>query len=89
MSRTTITKAVNELNNNDKINGKTRRSGGGRKFVEPNYPGIRELKKDSILVGHVTTGKILYAMGYSKHLNQKMIQIGEPHIRTETRNLNI
>jgi hypothetical protein len=42
MSRTTITKAVNELNNNDKIDGKTRRSGGGRKYVESNYPGIEE-----------------------------------------------
>ncbi|MDR1099868.1 MAG: ISAzo13 family transposase [Treponema sp.] len=110
MSRTTITKAVDELTNNDKIDGKTRRSGGGRKYVETNYPDIEEkilktidgktygdpmrilsytteslrkiqteLGKAGIFVGHVTIGKILDAMGYSKQVNQKMIQIGEPH----------
>jgi hypothetical protein len=110
MSRTTITKAAGELNNNDKIDGKTRRSGGGRKYVESNYPGIEEkilkiidgktygdpmrvlsytteslrkiqteLEKNRIHVGHVTIGKILGAMGYSKQINQKMLQAGEPH----------
>ena len=110
MSRTTITKAVDELNHNDTIDGKTRRSGGGRKFVEANYPNIEEkirkiidgktygdpmralsytteslrkiqgeLGKEGIFVGHVTIGKILDAIGYSKQANQKMLQIGEPH----------
>jgi hypothetical protein len=110
MSRTTITKAVDELNHNDKIDGKTRRSGGGRKYVETNYPDIEEkilkiidgktygdpmrilsytteslrkiqmeLGKAGIFVGHVTIGKILDAVGYRKQVNQKMIQIGEPH----------
>ena len=110
MSRTTITKAVNELKSASKIDGKIRRSGGGRNFVESNYPDIEEkirkiidgktygdpmrvlsytteslrkiqteLEKDSIYVGHVTIGKILDAMGYSKQINQKMQQIGEPH----------
>jgi hypothetical protein len=109
MSRTTITKAVDELNSGHKIDGRARRSGGGRKYVESNYPGIEEeirkiidsktygdpmrvlsytteslrkiqveLKKESIIVGHVTIGKILDAMGYSKQANQKMLQIGEP-----------
>ena len=110
MSRTTITKAVNELKDDSKIDGKIRRSGGGRSFVESNYPDVEEkirkiidgktygdpmrvlsytteslrkiqteLEKDSIYVGHVTVGKILDAMGYSKQANQKMQQIGEPH----------
>ena len=110
MSRTTITKAVGELNNDDKINGKVRRSGGGRKIVETNYPDVEEkirrivdgktygdpmrvlsytteslrklqieLEKDGIIVGHVTIGKILGAMGYSKQVNQKMLQVGEPN----------
>ena len=110
MSRTTITKAVNELKDDSKIDGKIRRSGGGRSFVESNYPDVEEkirkiidgktygdpmrvlsytteslrkiqaeLEKDSIYVGHVTVGKILGAMGYSKQANQKMQQIGEPH----------
>jgi hypothetical protein len=110
MSRTTITKAVDELNNDNTIDGRTRRSGGGRKFVESNYPGIEEkirkiidgktygdpmrvlsytteslrkiqmeLEKDRIVVGHVIIGKILNAMGYSKQINQKMLQTGEPH----------
>jgi hypothetical protein len=42
MSRTTITKALDELNNGYTIDGNIRRSGGGRKFVESNYPGIEE-----------------------------------------------
>ena len=110
MSRTTITKAVNELNNDSKIDGKVRRRGGGRNFVETNYPDIEEkirkiidgktygdpmrvlsytteslrkiqseLEKDSIYIGHVTVGKMLDAMGYSKQINQKMQQVGEPH----------
>jgi hypothetical protein len=110
MSRTTITKALEELNNEHTIDGNIRRSGGGRKFVELNYPGIEEkvrkiidgktygdpmrvlsytteslrkiqteLEKDSIFVGHVTIGKILEAMGYSKQSNQKMLQTGKPH----------
>jgi hypothetical protein len=110
MSRTTITKAVNELKNDSKIDGNVRRSGGGRKFVESNYPDVdekirkiidgktygdpmrvlsytteslrkiqTELEKDNIYVGYVTVGKILNAMGYSKQVNQKMQQIGEPH----------
>jgi hypothetical protein len=42
MSRTTITKAVDELNNDDTIDGRTRRSGGGRTFAESNYPDIEK-----------------------------------------------
>jgi hypothetical protein len=42
MSRTTITKAVAELEQGVQIDGKTRRSGGGRKLAEDNYPGIEE-----------------------------------------------
>jgi hypothetical protein len=38
-----------------------------------------ELEKSSIFVGHVTVGKILDAMGYSKQANQKMLQAGEAH----------
>jgi hypothetical protein len=110
MSRTTITKAVDELNNGDKIDGNIRRSGGGRKFVESNYPDIekriceiidgktygdpmrilsytteslrkiqKELEKAGVFVGYVTIGKILDAMGYSKQINQKMLQVGEEH----------
>jgi DNA-binding transcriptional ArsR family regulator len=110
MSRTTITKAVNELNNGVKIEGKTRRSGGGRKYAEKNYPDIeerirkiidgktygdpmrvlshtteslrkiqKELYKESVMVSYVTIGKILEAMGYSKQVNQKLLQVDEPH----------
>jgi biotin operon repressor len=42
MSRTTITKAVAELEQGVQIDGKTRRSGAGRKLVEDNYPDIEE-----------------------------------------------
>lgn len=110
MSRTTITKAVAEFNIGDKINGKIRRRGGGRNFVESDYPNIeerirriidaktygdpmrvlsytteslrkiqKELEKYSIFVSHVTVGKILKFMGYSKQVNQKLLQLSEPH----------
>ena len=38
-----------------------------------------ELKKQGINVGHVAVGEILETMGYSKQVNQKMLQVGEPH----------
>ena len=40
MSRTTITKAVSEIKNGASIDGKIRRSGGGRRTVEDKYPDI-------------------------------------------------
>jgi len=110
MSRTTITKAVDELSSGEKIDGKTRRSGGGPKYKEAYYPDIEEkicriidgktygdpmralsytteslrkiqaeLEKVGISVGYVTIGKILDAIGYSKQVNQKLLQVGEPH----------
>jgi len=110
MSRTTITKAVDELNSGERIDGKTRRSGGGPKYKEAYYPDIEDkirrivdgktygdpmrvlsytteslrkiqvdLESDGIFVGHVTVGKILEAMGYSKQVNQKLLQVSEPH----------
>jgi hypothetical protein len=110
MSRTTITKAVAELQNNEKFEGRIRHSGAGRNMVEDNYPDIEnaiskiidgktygdpmrvlsytteslrkiknELEKSGISVGHVTIGKILDSMGYSKQANQKMLQIGRVH----------
>ena len=42
MSRTTITKAVDELNSEKKIDGKTRQSGGGPKYKEAHYPDVEE-----------------------------------------------
>jgi hypothetical protein len=38
-----------------------------------------ELEESGVFVSHVTVGKILESMGYSKQANQKMLQIGEPH----------
>ena len=42
VSRTTITKAVDELKNNINLDGRIRRSGGGRHYVELKYPDIEE-----------------------------------------------
>ena len=42
VSRTTITKGVEELKEGKIINGKVRNSGGGRKYVEVKYPNIEE-----------------------------------------------
>jgi hypothetical protein len=38
-----------------------------------------ELKNYNIHVGYVTIGKILNETGYSKQVNQKMLQVGDPH----------
>jgi hypothetical protein len=110
MSRTTITKAVNELNDQDDLEGRVRRSGGGRKSKEELYPEAEEkilqivdaktygsptrilshtteslrdisdkLETENIFIGHVTVGRVLEGMGYSKQVNQKNLQVGEPH----------
>lgn len=36
-----------------------------------------ELEKENIFVSHVTVGRILCSLGYSKQVNQKMLQKGE------------
>ena len=110
MSRKAIIKAIEELKNDESIEGKTRHVGGGPKYKESYYPDIedrihniienktygdpsrvlshtteslrkiqKELEKYSIFIGHVTIGKILEAMGYSKQVNQKLVQVDEPH----------
>ncbi|MDR0303854.1 MAG: ISAzo13 family transposase [Chitinispirillales bacterium] len=110
VSRTTITKGIGELKKEASNEESIRRSGGGRKTAEENYPDIeekirkiieektygdpmrvlsytteslrkiqRELEKDSIYVSHMTVGVMLERMEYSKQVNQKMLQIGEPH----------
>ena len=39
-----------------------------------------KLRSDYCLhVSHVTVGEILESLGYSKQLNQKMMQVGQPH----------
>ena len=42
VSRTTITKGIEELKNETSINGRVRRRGGGPKYVEEKYPDIAE-----------------------------------------------
>jgi hypothetical protein len=42
MSRAAITKVLDGSNNEHTIDGNIRRIGGGRKFAEPDYPGIEE-----------------------------------------------
>ncbi len=42
VSRTTITRGIAELGNGKRIDGRVRKSGGGRKFVEEQYPEIEE-----------------------------------------------
>jgi hypothetical protein len=48
---------------------------------------LRKIKKalenENIIVGHVTIGKILNSLGYSKQVNQKMLQKGETHPDSE------
>jgi transposase len=42
VSRTTITKGIEELRKDNKINGKARRNGGGPKYIEEKYPDIKK-----------------------------------------------
>ena len=42
VSRTTITKGIIELKSGKTINGKARRPGGGRNYVENKYPDIED-----------------------------------------------
>ena len=42
VSRTTITKGIQELESGSTINGRVRKSGGGRNYVEEKYPDIEE-----------------------------------------------
>jgi transposase len=110
VSRTTITKGIEELKNEKTIDGKVRRSGGGPKSVEEKHLDIEErirkivdgstygnpervlsytteslrkieteLESQRITVSYKTVGKILDAMDYSRQVNQKMLQVGEPH----------
>ena len=39
----------------------------------------RDLKEKGFKVSHVTVGRLISELGYSKQLNQKMEQVGEPH----------
>jgi hypothetical protein len=63
MSRTTITKAVYELNHNERNDGKTRRSGGGRKYVETDYPDIEE--KNLKIIDGKTYGDSMRVLSYT------------------------
>ena len=42
VSRTTITKGIQELENDKSLNGRVRKIGGGRNYVEEKYPEIEE-----------------------------------------------
>jgi hypothetical protein len=70
MSRTTITKAVDELNNGDSIDGKTRRSGGGRKFVESHYPDIE--KRIRKIIEGKTYGDPMRVLSYTTESLRKI-----------------
>jgi DNA-binding transcriptional regulator GbsR (MarR family) len=118
VSRTTITRGIEELTAGEAVKGRVRNEGGGRNYVEEIYPNVEaiirqlvdgstygnpervlsytteslrkiecELKAQGINVSYKTIGKILEAMGYSKQINQKMLQVGN-RILTETHNLN-
>ena len=70
MSRTTITKAVGELNNDVTIDGKTRRSGGGRKVVESHYPDIA--KKIRTIIDGKTYGDPMRVLSYTTESLRKI-----------------
>jgi len=70
MSRTTITKAVDELNRGEEIDGKTRRSGGGRKYTETYYPDIEE--KIRRIIDGKTYGDPMRVLSYTTESLRKI-----------------
>jgi hypothetical protein len=63
VSRTTITKAVNEIKSGSSPDGKVRNSGGGRKHVEEKYPDIsKEIVK---LIEGKTYGDPMRVLSYT------------------------
>jgi hypothetical protein len=70
MSRTTITKAVEELNNGEKIDGKTRRGGGGPKYKEAYYPDIEE--KIRKIIDGKTYGDPMRTLSYTTESLRKI-----------------
>jgi transposase len=70
MSRTTITKAVNELENGTQVNGKTRRHGAGRKLVEENYPDIED--KIRKIIDGKTYGDPMRVLSYTTESLRKI-----------------
>jgi hypothetical protein len=90
MSRTTITKAVDELNNDDTIDGRTRRSIGGRKLVESNDPDIE--KKIRNIIDGKTYGDPMRILSYTTEslrniqteLEKDRIVVGVCHHRENT-----
>jgi hypothetical protein len=70
MSRTTITKAVNELENGAQIDGKIRRSGAGRKLVEDNYPDVEE--KIRKIIDGKTYGDPMRVLSYTTESLRKI-----------------
>lgn len=43
-----------------------------------------KLTQQGLKISHTTVGKILQSMDYSKQINQKMLQVGEPHPERNT-----
>jgi hypothetical protein len=70
MSRTTITKGITELKANPKSDGRVRKKGGGRKYVEEKYPDIRDriLK----LVDGSTYGNPMRVLSYTTESYRKI-----------------
>jgi hypothetical protein len=70
MSRTAITKAIDELSSGARINGKIRRSGGGPKFVESNYPDIED--KIRKIIDGKTYGDPMRVLSYTTESLRKI-----------------
>jgi hypothetical protein len=70
MSRTTITKAINELENDAHIDGKIRRRGAGRKLVEENYPDIED--KTRKIIDDKTYGDPMRVLSYTTESLRKI-----------------
>jgi hypothetical protein len=70
MSRTTITKAIAELENETQIEGKIRRRGGGRKQVEETYPDIEDNIRN--IIDSKTYGDPMRVLSYTTESLRKI-----------------
>ena len=70
MSRTTITRGMRELESGEVYNNNTRQKGGGRNYVEDNYPDI--VNKIRVIIDDETYGDPTKVISYTTESQRKI-----------------
>jgi len=70
MSRTTITRGMRELESGEEYSNNARQKGGGRNYIEDNYPDI--IEKIRILIDDETYGDPMKVISYTTESQRKI-----------------